>query len=59
MDLELCENCSRYCYDDENEEYYCSADLDEDEVMRMYSDKNGVCPYFDGYDEYKIVRKQN
>ena len=54
-----CENCSHYLLDNENEEYYCDAALDEDDVARMMSQSGYKCPYFDYYDEYKIVRKQN
>ena len=54
-----CENCSHYILDDQAEEYFCSALLDEDDVAKMMSFKEYKCPYFDFYDEYKIVRKQN
>ncbi len=54
-----CENCSNYSYDDENDCYYCNVDLDEDEMYRFLKGDSSSCPYFDFYDEYKIVRKQN
>ncbi len=58
-----CENCSNYTYDDESECYICNMPLDEDEMARFISSSQGTggytCPYFDFYDEYKIVRKQN
>ncbi len=54
-----CENCSHYVLDVEADEYFCSAQLDEDDVARLVSFKLYKCPYFDFYDEYKIVRKQN
>ena len=58
-----CENCSNYIYDDESECYICNMPLDEDEMARFISSSVGnggyTCPYFDFYDEYKIVRKQN
>ena len=54
-----CENCSRFILDTETQEYYCEAPLDEDEMARLIMSPNGKCPYFDFYDEYKIVRKQN
>ena len=54
-----CENCANYVYDDENECYFCSADLDEDEMGRFLTYKKFECPYFNFYDEYSIVRKQN
>lgn len=54
-----CENCSHYVFDDIAQEYFCEAALDEDDVARMMSFSGYKCPYFDFYDEYKIVRKQN
>lgn len=58
-----CENCSNYTYDDESDCYICNMPLDEDEMARFISSPQGAggytCPYFDFYDEYKIVRKQN
>lgn len=54
-----CEFCMNYEYDEEYECYSCIIDMDEDEMMRMYSDKRRGCPYFRMGDEYTIVRKQN
>lgn len=54
-----CENCAYYSYDDEYEEYYCGANLDEDEIYRLMQNNYKKCPYFRDGDEYKIVRKQN
>ena len=34
-------------------------DLDEDEMARFLTASTYNCPYYDFYDEYKIVRKQN
>lgn len=59
MNNELCEMCARFVYDDEDDCYYCTADFDEDEAVSTFSPSSKGCPYFDGYDEYKIVRKQN
>lgn len=55
----MCEECALYCYDEEFEEYYCSADMDEDDVYRLNAFAKAQCPYFRGGDEYEIVRKQN
>lgn len=33
--------------------------MDEDEFMRFISGPGSYCPYFDPYDEYKIVSRQN
>lgn len=57
----LCEKCWYNTYDEEQDEYFCSLVLDEDEYVRLlqnYSNKS--CRYFrpDG-GEYEIVRRQN
>lgn len=54
-----CEMCAHYCYDEEYEEYICEINLDEDEMGRFLSSANYACPYFNLYDEYKIVKNQN
>ena len=54
-----CETCAFYTYDDEYGYYVCEADLDEDEMQRFLTSQTYNCPYYDFYDEYKIVRKQN
>ena len=55
----MCENCANYIYDAEYDEYCCDINLDGDEMMRFLTDKTSECPYFNFYDEYKIVNKQN
>ncbi len=59
MKSTICENCANYVYDEEYDEYVCDAYLDEDDMERFLSSDNSACPYFNGYDEYGIVRKQN
>lgn len=54
-----CETCRNYCYDDEEEYYYCDMNLDEDEYLKFLSASYFECPYYENDDEYKIVRKQN
>ncbi len=54
-----CDFCMNYEYDDEYDCYSCIVDMDEDEVLRLYSDRKRSCPYFRKGDEYTIVRKQN
>lgn len=54
-----CEYCMNYAYDEEYECYLCSVDMDEDEVMSLYTNKRKGCPYFRMGDDYTIVRKQN
>lgn len=53
-----CEYCSNYVYDEEYGYYTCDVDLDEDEMGRFMTNTFQNCPYFQMYDEYKIVRKQ-
>lgn len=55
----ICDNCSYYDYDEESDEYICSADIDEDELYSFMQGNGGNCPYYNSYDEYKIVEKQN
>lgn len=54
-----CEYCSHYVYDDYYDYYVCQMNLDEDEMARFLRSSSYHCPYFQLYDEYKIVRKQN
>jgi hypothetical protein len=54
-----CEQCAYYDYDEEFDEYYCSVNLDEDEMEKYMSGNTDSCHYFTLYDEYKVVRKQN
>lgn len=59
MSGNCCETCSNYVYDEQQDEYYCDVNLDEDEMARFLRGYTKDCPYYDFYDEYKIVRKQN
>lgn len=54
-----CESCANYIFDEESESYFCDMQLDEDEMQRFLTSQTYNCPYYDFYDEYKIVRKQN
>lgn len=54
-----CEMCANYVFDEESECYICDCNLDEDEMQRFLSSNTYNCPYFNFYDEYKIVNKQN
>ena len=55
----MCENCANYVFDDQDECYCCTADLDQDDMGRFMTGQKFSCPYFSFYDEYSIVRKQN
>ena len=54
-----CETCMNYCYDEQEDYYYCDMNLDEDEYVKFLSASYSDCPYYEYDDEYKIVRKQN
>lgn len=54
-----CDICVHYAYDDDAGEEICTLDLDEDEYERYLSGSYRSCPYYQPYDEYQIVRKQN
>jgi hypothetical protein len=53
-----CESCEFYDYDEEYEEYVCTARLDQDEMESFLSLRTRSCPYYRYYDEYKSVHKQ-
>ena len=52
-----CETCWYYDYDEEYDEYYCSVNLDEDEMYRFLKGQFRDCPYYQFGDEYQIVKK--
>ncbi|MBE6981118.1 MAG: hypothetical protein E7437_02205 [Ruminococcaceae bacterium] len=55
----LCETCWHYDYDEEYEEYFCTMDLDEDEVYRFFvSKQHSRCPYYRQGDDYTLARRQ-
>lgn len=54
-----CESCVYYDYDEYQEDYICTVNLDEDEYARFNAGQNKDCPYYKFYDEYKTVQKQN
>ncbi len=54
-----CEHCVYFCYEEETDSEICNLSLDEDEQLRFLVSKSRYCPYFQRYDEYQTVRKQN
>lgn len=54
-----CETCVHFDWDDWYQEYVCTQDLDEDEMVRYLAGSFSACPYYRFYDEYKSVQKQN
>ena len=57
--MAICDYCQYNSFDEESEEYYCSVDLDEDDIERFFSGNDKECSYYKPYDEYKLVQKQN
>lgn len=56
--MDICENCVHFVADEEFGDY-CSVNLDEDEMEKFLTQNASGCHYFQYFDEYKIVRKQN
>ncbi|MGX8728908.1 MAG: DUF6472 family protein [Lachnospiraceae bacterium] len=54
----MCESCVYYQYDDEDEAWYCVADMDEDDYARFISSPKASCPLYRLDDEYAVVRHQ-
>lgn len=54
-----CESCVNYVWDDEAGTYVCLANLDEDEYLKFLQSSYDSCPFYQLYDEYKTVRRQN
>ena len=44
--------------DDETESYYCTMDLDEDEMERFLRSDFGSCPFYRRGDDYATARRQ-
>ena len=53
-----CDDCAYYTYDEDDESWYCTVDIDEDDYARLLQSGYRSCPYYQHNDEYKIVRKQ-
>ncbi len=54
-----CESCQYYDYDEQEDVYYCTMSLDEDDAEKLMTGRTASCPYYKYYDEYKMVEKQN
>ena len=53
-----CETCVYYEYDEEDEEYYCSVNMDEDDYARLLGGGRKECRYYRNDDEYAVVKHQ-
>ena len=53
-----CEDCSYYQYDEDEEMYFCSVNMDEDDYARLVYGNFKGCPYYRHEDEYQVVKHQ-
>ena len=53
-----CEECVHYDYDDEIDAYYCTMDLDEDEMERILGCAHNAGPCYRRGDDYETARRQ-
>ena len=53
-----CESCTYYIYDEDYESYVCDKNMDEDEYIRLMTDRHFQCPFYRNGDEYAVVSKQ-
>ena len=53
-----CEDCLFYEFDEDFQEYICTADMDEDDYARMMQETHKQCPFWRNGDEYAVVRHQ-
>ena len=53
-----CDFCAYNEYDEEDEAYYCSVNMDEDDMVRFMTNHHDSCPYYRNGDEYRVVRLQ-
>ncbi len=53
-----CDECAYYEYDEDDEMYYCSVNMDEDDFYRLVRSNYSNCPYYRSGDEYRVVRHQ-
>ena len=57
-DMSMCDSCVNFEYDENDEEYYCSASMDEDDYVRFITSPEKICPFYRLEDEYAVVRHQ-
>ncbi len=53
-----CDTCAYNVYDEDDECYYCEANMDEDDMVRVMERQYKECPFYRNGDEYAVVRKQ-
>ena len=58
MTYGTCDTCAYLEYDEEDEEYYCSVDMDEDDAASLAMGQYKDCHFWQNGDEYRVVRHQ-
>ena len=53
-----CEECNYYAYDEDEDFWYCTVNMDEDDYARLAQGLIRQCPYYRHEDEYQVVRHQ-
>ena len=53
--MSMCDSCVNFEYDENDEEYYCSASMDEDDYVRFITSPEKICPFYRLEDEYAVV----
>ncbi|MDT3844810.1 MAG: DUF6472 family protein [Bacillota bacterium] len=53
-----CETCAYYAYDEDEDDYFCEAQMDEDDYARILEGHYKQCPFYRNDDEYAVVRHQ-
>ena len=53
-----CDTCAYFEYDEDDEAWYCTVDMDEDDYAALVFGQRKECPFNRDRDEYRIVRKQ-
>jgi len=53
-----CDTCAYFAYDEDDDEYYCTVDMDEDDYSRVMEQGRKECPFWQNGDEYRVVRHQ-
>ena len=53
-----CENCVYYVYDEDEEDWFCEADVDQDDLIRLMEGGSRGCRFWRSNDEYAVVRHQ-
>ena len=53
-----CDECMFYDYDQDGDEYFCDAELDEDEMERFLKGTSTACPFYRPGGDYKTASRQ-